>query len=79
MTDSSLLIHTIYDHPTDHPGHWVVRTCIVRAGDIRHETKARLFDDLDVAQAWIAQEYPGATMIQSQGTDPEPQIHEVWM
>lgn len=71
--------HVIYDHPKDHPGHWVIRSWDILPGKMRPANEAALFIDLAKARAWIFQEYPWVVRIQTAGMDPDPVVFEVYM
>jgi hypothetical protein len=65
---------TIYDHPLDEPGHWVVVENGVSAGGIERRRKL-LAVSLDHARSLIP---PGLTNLgRSQADDPV--IYEVWI
>ncbi len=74
-----LLQYVIYDHPSDFPEYWVVRTWKIRPGAMEASGHAQLFRDVDRARGWIAQEYPGVVLVQGQGVDPDPVVFEVYM
>jgi hypothetical protein len=72
---------TIYDHPSDHPTKWVVRLSYVVTGVLEPMAApvAYLFDSLDKAREYVHQEWPGLTLVQSPGDDPDPVIWEVYV
>lgn len=73
-----LLLHTIYDHPSDFAEYWVVRSWVVGKDGATPARRAELFNDLGQAHGWIEQEYPHAVLIQPQGVDEDANVHEVW-
>ena len=71
----------IYDHPLDHPAHWVVRAWDVPpdAGlKAQPQPLALAFESLDVARRYIRNAYPGAVLLQPARTDPDPVVFEVY-
>lgn len=78
--ETVMTMYTVYNHPTDHPGHIVVRAWDVVRGDPepRPHPKAFLFDYIDLAREWILGQYPGAHRLPRQPSD-DPKIAEVWI
>jgi len=78
MTDEVMRMLTVYDHPTDHPNHYVLRWWLVKRGNPQPIplAKAELFKDLATAHAYIAQEWPHLS--RAPLSDPDPHILETW-
>lgn len=74
----SLRQFVVYDHPLDHPGHFIVRVWRIGPGWIQPEARASGFVELEKARAWIQQEFPGAVML-SRSPEDDPKILEVWL
>jgi hypothetical protein len=71
----ALTQYVIYDHPRDHPEHFVVRPWDIQAGGAVAREAAGLFRDLDKARAYCAQF--GLVCIGRQDGD-DPTIVETW-
>jgi hypothetical protein len=67
----------IYDHPTDYPDHWIVRTWYVTDNGIKPDPSAVLCRSVERARHHIQKERPGAILIDA--NDPDPNLYEVWM
>ncbi len=70
----ALTVWVIFDHPTDHPDHFVVRPQLA-AREIMIWPKAWTFDTLDEARDALP---PGLFMMPRQATDA-PNIAESWI
>lgn len=72
-----LTLWTIYDHPRDHPDHYVVRPFTVSAGGGEPKPgDARLFHDIEVARK--AMVLMGLTCLHREPND-DPTIVETWV
>ena len=71
----SITMWCIYDHPSDHPNHFVVREWKVEGGINIIPDDAALFDTLEAARASLP---AGVTRFNAMVED-DPVIVEVWM
>ncbi len=70
MTTADVFVcWTIYDHPADHPSHWVLR----RWEDEKPDDDCQLFNTLEAARAALP---PGLVCLSG---DSNPVIHETWI
>ena len=72
----SLAVWVIYDHPVDHPEHYVLRRQDVIDGQVVPSKDCVLFTSLEGARAWC--QNLGLTNVGRMAAD-EPQIAEVWL
>lgn len=76
LTDDDLVMYTIYDHPKDHPEHFVVRAWIVRRdGNHYASSEARLADTLEEARRVV----PADKVMTPRRPDDDPVIIETWI
>ena len=72
----ALVFHVIYDHPTDHPAHFVVRIHRVFAdGDVRPDKDCALHDTLAAARESL----PHGLVNLGRTEQDSPSIAETWM
>jgi hypothetical protein len=69
-------VYAIYDHPRDHPYHFVVRPWDIVAGRQGPRYACGLFDELDKARAYCAQ---FGLKPMKDGVSSDPVIVEVWV
>lgn len=77
-TERSLRMWTLYERPSDHPHHWVLRGATVVPGGFVQDATAYLFHRREKAEAWMAQEYPGLSFI-GRSPDDDPVIVGVFL
>lgn len=71
-----LIIHVIFDHPTDYPNHWVVASqAITPGGLIRNGTFAILCESLEEARDQI----PEGLYRMARFEWDDPKIFETWL
>jgi hypothetical protein len=76
VTDATMVIWTIYRHPTDFPGKWVMRGHVIEAQGSTHAmTECFVADTLDEARTFVPR---GLTCLH-RSPDDDPAIHEVWL
>lgn len=75
LDENDLVMYTIYDHPKDHPAHFVVRMWIVRDGRQYASTEARLAGTLEEARAFV----PADKVMTPRLPQDDPVIVETWI
>ena len=75
---SMLSVWTVYDHPRDFPGHWVVRCWDITPGNAKMRGDAHTFDTLDAARAYVYRVYPDGFCLARQ-PDDDPKVFETWV
>jgi hypothetical protein len=68
----------IYDHPSDFPGHMVVRCLLVGPGTVEATDEIWLRDTLAQAREVVSENYPEGFRLDRQPGD-DPVIVEVWV
>jgi hypothetical protein len=71
----SLAMYVVYDHPADHPHHYVLRRQDVRGGRVSVAKEAVLFSTIEGARNWCKK--LGLVSIGRMPQD-DPAIAEVW-
>jgi hypothetical protein len=73
----NFFLWTVYDHPRDLPGWFVVRRCRpTPSGQVEHELRAYCFHTLEKARAWLAQ---FGLVRTARAPEDDPVIVEVWL
>lgn len=72
----SLRLYAIYDHPTDHPNHWVVRRWEYHHGHDQPDAEPILCSSIEEARQHIQKLCPDAQLFNS--NHPDPHLAEVW-
>jgi hypothetical protein len=70
-----LTVWTVYRHPTDHPGKWVLRGFDVRGGSVQAQADCSVADSLEEIHARL----PGGLVRLPRTLDDDPAIYESWV
>lgn len=71
------MIH-VYDHPSDHPDHWVVRAALIYPGRVVMDNQAFLCPSLDLARDQVQVMLPGASICPIVHPSDDSVIQETW-
>jgi hypothetical protein len=75
LPTNTLTMWTIYEHPKDYPGKWVMRAHDIAAGSTTPRADCIVADSLDEVRAVLP---PGLTRLPPH-PDDDPVIHETWL